>query len=163
MDLTQEVKERVLGEGMDAVGLALADRMKDAPEGRRPTDILPSANSVIVAAIHVLDSVYDLPYTRYEYTNLFFVLKEGNPPAPYSTVILAQDAGAVTINYGIFINAIVSFLIVAFALFLVIRSMNRLQREEEAPPAEPTSKECPYCKTEIPIGATRCPHCTSEL
>ena len=74
MDLGQEVKERVLGEGMDAVGLALADRMKDAPEGRRPTDILPSANSVIVAAIHVLDSVYDLPYTRYEYTNLFFVL-----------------------------------------------------------------------------------------
>lgn len=98
-----------------------------------------------------------------DFANLFFVLKEGNPPAPYSTVTLAQDAGAVTINYGIFINAIVSFLIVAFALFLVIRTMNRLQREEVAPPAEPTSKECPYCKTEIPIGATRCPHCTSEL
>jgi epoxyqueuosine reductase QueG len=74
MDLTQEVKERVLHEGMDAVGLVSAERLKGAPEGRRPTDILPTANTVIVAAIHVLDSVYDLPYTRYEYTNLFFVL-----------------------------------------------------------------------------------------
>jgi large conductance mechanosensitive channel len=98
-----------------------------------------------------------------DFSNLFVVLKEGSPPAPYTTVTLAQEAGAVTINYGIFINAIISFLIVAFALFLVIRSMNRLQREEEATPAEPTSKECPYCKTGIPIGATRCPHCTSEL
>ena len=74
MDLTREVKERVLREEMDAVGLASVERLKGAPEGRRPTDILPTANSVIVAAVHVLDSVYDLPYTRYEYTNLFFVL-----------------------------------------------------------------------------------------
>ena len=74
MDLTREVKERVLREEMDAVGLASVERLKGAPEGRRPTDILPTANSIIVAAVHVLDSVYDLPYTRYEYTNLFFVL-----------------------------------------------------------------------------------------
>jgi len=74
MDLTQEVKQRVLNEEMDLVGITPAKRLKDAPEGRRPTDILPTATSIIVAAVHVLDSVYDLPYTRYEYTNQFFIL-----------------------------------------------------------------------------------------
>jgi epoxyqueuosine reductase len=74
MDLTREVKQRVLNEEMDQVGITSADSLKDAPEGRRPTDILPTASSVIVAAVHVLDSVYDLPYTRYEYTNQFFIL-----------------------------------------------------------------------------------------
>ena len=68
-----------------------------------------------------------------------------------------------TINYGMFINAIVSFLIVAFVVFLLIRSINRLKREEEAPPAEPTTKECPFCLSTIPIRATRCAFCTSEL
>jgi epoxyqueuosine reductase QueG len=74
MDVTREVKKRVLAEGMDQVGITSADSLKDAPEGRRPTDVLPTANCVIVATVHVLDSVYDLPYTRYEYTNQFFVL-----------------------------------------------------------------------------------------
>ncbi len=74
MDLTREVKKRVLDEGIDLVGITPVDRLKDAPEGRRPTDILPTANCVIASAIHVLDSVYDLPHTRYEYTNQFFVL-----------------------------------------------------------------------------------------
>jgi large conductance mechanosensitive channel len=82
---------------------------------------------------------------------------------PYDTLVLAQDAGAVTINYGLFINAVVSFVIIAFAIFLLIRAINRMQRTEEAPPAEPTTKNCSYCFTEIPIEATRCPHCTSEL
>ena len=75
----------------------------------------------------------------------------------------AQAAGAVTINYGVFINTVISFLIVAFVIFLLIRNVNRMRREEEAPPAEPTEKDCPYCLTKIPIKATRCPHCTSEL
>jgi epoxyqueuosine reductase QueG len=74
MDLTQEVKARVLQEDIDLVGITPVDRLKAAPVGRRPTDILPTANSVIAAAVHVLDSVYDLPYTRYEYTNQFFIL-----------------------------------------------------------------------------------------
>lgn len=70
----------------------------------------------------------------------------------------------VTINYGKFLNAVVSFLIVAFALFLVIRAMNRLKRKAEPPPpAAPTTKDCPFCATAIPIKAVRCPHCTSEL
>jgi len=95
--------------------------------------------------------------------NLFMLLKAGSPAAPYASLADAQAAGAVTINYGVFMNAIVSFLIVAFVMFLLIRSINRMKREEEAPPAEPTTKECPYCLSTIPIEATRCAHCTSEL
>jgi large conductance mechanosensitive channel len=91
------------------------------------------------------------------------LLKAGSPAAPYASLADAQAAGAVTINYGVFINAVVSFLIVALVMFLLIRSINRLKREEEAPPAEPTTKECPYCLSTIPIKATRCAHCTSEL
>jgi len=71
---------------------------------------------------------------------------------------------AVTLNYGIFINAVLDFIIVAFAIFMVIKQMNRFKRKEEPPPlAEPITKECPKCFTEIPIKATRCPNCTSEL
>jgi large conductance mechanosensitive channel len=98
-----------------------------------------------------------------DFSNLFILLKAGSPAAPYASLADAQAAGAVTINYGVFINAVVSFLIVAFVIFLLIRSINRLRWEEEAPPAEPTTKECPFCLSTIPIKATRCAHCTSEL
>lgn len=98
-----------------------------------------------------------------DFVNLFVLLKEGSPPKPYASLADAQVAGAVTINYGVFINAVISFLIVAFVMFLIIRSMNRMKRKEEAPPAEPTTKECPYCLSVIPIKASRCAHCTAEL
>jgi large conductance mechanosensitive channel len=98
-----------------------------------------------------------------DFTNYFAVLKAGSPAGPYETIAAAQEAGAVTINYGVFINAIITFLIIAFAMFLVIRGINRLEKKEEAPPEEPTTKECPHCATTIPIKAARCPHCTSEL
>ena len=98
-----------------------------------------------------------------DFANLFILLKAGSPAAPYASLADAQAAGAVTINYGMFINAVISFLIVAFVIFLLIRSINRLRQEEEAPPAEPTTKECPYCLSTIPIKATRCAFCTSEL
>jgi large conductance mechanosensitive channel len=98
-----------------------------------------------------------------DFTNLFLVIKQGTVAGPFATLAEAQKAGAVTINYGMFINTIISFLIVAFAVFLVIRNLNKLKREEEAPPEEPTTKECPYCLLEIPINATRCGHCTSEV
>ena len=98
-----------------------------------------------------------------DFANLFALLKAGSPPGPYASLADAQAAGAVTINYGVFINNIISFLIVALVMFLLIRSMNRMTKEEEAPPAEPTTKECPYCLSTIPIEATRCAHCTSEL
>lgn len=98
-----------------------------------------------------------------DFTNLFLVLSEGTPPGPYTTLDSAQAAGAVTVNYGIFINAIVSFLIVAFAIFLLIRSINKLQpKKAEVPPA-PATKACPFCMTDIHLEASRCPNCTSQL
>ncbi len=82
----------------------------------------------------------------------------------YTTLAAAQKAGAPTLNYGIFINSIIDFIIVAFAIFIVVRQINRLKKTEEAAPAAaPSTKVCPFCKTEIPIAASRCPHCTSEL
>jgi len=98
-----------------------------------------------------------------DFANLFILLKAGSPAAPYASLADAKAAGAVTINYGVFINAIISFLIVAFVMFLLIRNMNRMKQEEEAPPAEPTTKECPYCLSTVPIKASRCAYCTSEL
>lgn len=100
-----------------------------------------------------------------DFSNLFVVLKEGATVAgPYISVEAAKKAGAVTMNYGLFINAIISFMIVAFAVFMLIRSMNRLRKEEgPAPVSEPISKDCPCCCSAIPIKATRCPYCTSDL
>ena len=98
-----------------------------------------------------------------DFSNLFIVLKEGATTGPYPSIADAQKAGAVTINYGLFVNTIISFLIVAFAVFLLVRSMSKLKRQEEAPPPAPATKECSYCFSTISIKATRCPHCTSEL
>jgi large conductance mechanosensitive channel len=98
-----------------------------------------------------------------DFSNLFAVIREGSMAGPFSTLADAQKAGAVTINYGLFINTIISFLIIAFAIFMVVKGMNNLKKQEEAPPAEPTAKDCSHCFTSIPIKATRCPHCTSEL
>jgi large conductance mechanosensitive channel len=98
-----------------------------------------------------------------DFSNLFILLKAGNPAPPYATLADAQAASAVTINYGVFINAIIAFLIVAFVMFMLIRSINRLMAHKEAPAAEPTTKECRYCRSTIPLQATRCPHCTSQL
>ena len=98
-----------------------------------------------------------------DFTNLFFVLKDGDPAGPYAALAAAKDAGAVSLNYGVFINNIVSFIIVAFALFMVIRGMNKLKQKEKDEPAEATTKECTYCFSTIAIKATRCPNCTSEV
>ena len=94
-----------------------------------------------------------------DFTNLFISL-DGQQ---YASLAAAQEAGAATINYGLFISTVIDFLIIAFAIFLLVRQVNRLRAEPEEAPAEPTSKDCPYCATEIPIQATRCPNCTSEL
>ena len=97
------------------------------------------------------------------FSDLFVVLKEGTTPGPFATLAAAKDAGAVTLNYGLLVNTIVNFLIVAFAIFFVVRGINRLKAQEEAPPEEPTTKECPLCLSTVPIKATRCGHCTSDL
>ena len=98
-----------------------------------------------------------------DFANLFAVITEGTPAGPYAALADAQAAGAVTVNYGVFVNTIISFLIIALAVFFVIKAINAMQRKEEEAPAEPTTKDCDFCYTEIPIMAIRCPHCTSEL
>lgn len=98
-----------------------------------------------------------------DFSNMFAVLKAGSTAGPYASLADAQAAGAVSLNYGTFINTVISFIIVAFAVFLVIRSINKLKREKEEPAAEPTTNNCPYCQSAIPVKATRCPFCTSEL
>ena len=95
-----------------------------------------------------------------DFSNLFVVLKEGAAAAPYASLAEAQKAGVVTINYGKFLNAVVSFVIVAFAVFMLIRAINQLKRKEQA---APTTKECPQCFSTIPIKAKRCPNCTSQI
>lgn len=97
-----------------------------------------------------------------DFTDLFITLKEGVQAGPYPTLAAAQEAGAVTIGYGIFFNAVLSFVIVAFAVFLLIRAINKLQAEEDEAPAKTITKECGFCWSEISIKATRCPNCTSE-
>jgi large conductance mechanosensitive channel len=97
-----------------------------------------------------------------DFSNIFFLLKAGpKAPPPYATLREAQAAGAVTLNFGLFVNAVVAFLIVAFAVFLIVRAANRLRPEEAS--AAPAMRDCPYCKTAIPVAATRCPHCTSAV
>ena len=99
-----------------------------------------------------------------DFKNIFMLLKEGHPAGPYRTVEAAKTAGAVTLNYGQFLNTVWTFLIVAFAVFLIVRMINRLRRHDEgAAPAEPTTKNCPYCLIALPIKATRCSGCTSQL
>jgi large conductance mechanosensitive channel len=95
-----------------------------------------------------------------DFSNLFLIVKHGTNPGPFLKLADAKAAGAVTINYGLFINSIISFLIVAFAVFMVVRAINRMHRGEETPP---TTKVCPECASVIPIKARRCPHCTSQI
>ena len=100
-----------------------------------------------------------------DFSNLFVILKDGAATAgTYATIAEAQAAGAVTLNYGQFINTIISFLIIAFAIFILIKNINKAKKEEPvAAPAEPTTKECQFCFSEIPIKATKCGNCTSNI
>lgn len=88
----------------------------------------------------------------------FFISLDGTK---YTTLKQAQEAGAATLNYGLFLNAIIEFLIISFSIFIVIRQINKFKKEEA--PAPVTTKKCEFCYTEIPLKATRCPHCTSIL
>ena len=94
-----------------------------------------------------------------DFTNLFVSLNGQH----YASLAQAKAAGAPTLNYGLFLNSLVSFLLVAFAVFLVVRAVNRMRRGEEKPAVAPVVKECPYCLSSIPVKATRCPQCTSDL
>lgn len=94
-----------------------------------------------------------------DFSNLFISLSSEH----YATIAAAKAAGVATINYGIFLNTFIDFLIVAFAVFILVKQVNRFKKQPEAAPAVPVSKECSFCASEIPIKATRCPHCTSQL
>ncbi len=96
---------------------------------------------------------------KVDFSNLFISL-DGTS---YPSLDTAKAAGAATINYGLFINNIINFLIVAFAVFLLVRAINRMNRKPEKAETTPATKECPYCISNIPIKATRCPNCTSQL
>jgi large conductance mechanosensitive channel len=98
-----------------------------------------------------------------DFGDFFTVLKTGVPAGPYATLADARTAGAVTLNYGVFGQTVISFLVVAAAVFVLVRSLNRMRREGAEPPPPPTVKECPFCATQIPIKAVRCPQCTSQL
>lgn len=96
---------------------------------------------------------------KVDFTNLYVVLRQGTTAKPYASLAAAKQAGAVTFNYGVFITTLINFLIIGFALFLVVKGVNALRAKEEAPPAAPATKECPECLSVIPIKATRCAHC----
>jgi large conductance mechanosensitive channel len=96
---------------------------------------------------------------RVDFSNLFINLSGGSFPS----MAAAKAAGAATINYGLFLNTVIDFLIVAFVIFLLIRQINRFKRQPAAAQVTPTTKDCQYCLSTIPLKATRCPHCTSEL
>ncbi len=96
---------------------------------------------------------------KVDFTNLFFSLTGRH----FDTLAAAKAAGAPTVNYGLFVNNVLNFVIVAFAIFLLVRQVNRFKRQQEAPAATPTTRECPYCLSPIPVKAARCAHCTADL
>jgi len=96
---------------------------------------------------------------KVDFSNLFVNLSGKS----FETIAAAKAAGAPTLNYGVFMNVCINFLIVAFAVFLLVRGMNRMKREEKAPPAAPTTKPCPQCLMDVPLAAKKCGHCTSLL
>jgi len=97
---------------------------------------------------------------KVDFSNLYLLLQEGKVAGPYASLADAKKAGAITINFGLFFNVMISFLIISLAVFLLIKALNRLRRNKEA---AATTKDCPYCKSKIDLGATRCAFCTSEL
>jgi large conductance mechanosensitive channel len=148
--------------------------LKDFKEFAMRGNVVDMAVGIIIGAafgtiINSLVSDVIMPpigllFGNIDFSNLFIVLRQGAKEAgPYGSLAAAKAAGAVSINYGFFINTVISFVIVAFAVFLLIRGVNKMKRQAETPPAVPTTKECPYCLSTIPIKATRCGHCTSEL
>jgi large conductance mechanosensitive channel len=121
--------------------------------------IIGAAFGKIVGSLvnDVLMPIIGLLLGRVDFSNLFVTLGQG----AFATVADAKKAGVATLNYGIFLNTIIEFLIVAFAIFIVIKQVNRLKRPE--PVAAPATKDCPFCATAIPIAAKKCPNCTSQL
>ena len=133
--------------------------------------IIGAAFSPIVSSLvnDVIMPPIGLALGKVDFRNLFVVIKQGLTPGPYASLDTAKAAGAISINYGLFVNTIITFLIIAAVVFFfVVRPIGKMREREAAklpaaPPAAPTTKECPYCYSKINIAATRCPNCTSQL
>ena len=114
-------------------------------------------NDILMPPLGLLTSDID-------FSNAFLVLSGGTPAGPYDSLAMAEEAGAVVLRYGTFLNSLISFALVAFAVFLLVRYVNRLRDPKQTPePVSPTVKKCAFCYSDIAIQATRCPHCTSRL
>lgn len=127
--------------------------------------IIGAAFGVIVSSLvdDVIMPPIGLLLGNVDFSNLFFVIKDGTPAGPYATLAAAKSSGAVSVNYGVFMTKLVSFLITSFAIFMLVKVVNNLHKKEDAAPAAPTTKTCPLCLMEIPIKATKCGHCTSAV
>ena len=127
--------------------------------------IIGGAFTLIVQRLvaDIMNPIIGLLVGGIDFSNIFIVLREGAVAGPYLTLDAAQQAGAVTLNIGLFLNAVISFAIVAFVVFMLVRTINRLKREEMDEPKSPVEKSCPYCFMTVPIKASRCGHCTSTL
>ncbi len=130
--------------------------------------IIGAAFGTIVSSLvkDVIMPPIGLAMGKIDFGNLHAILKQGVPVGPYDSLAAAQTAGAVTLNYGSFINTIITFLIIAFVVFFfIVRPIAQMSARQKAaqPAAAPTTKECPFCKTSINLNATRCPNCTSQL
>ena len=126
--------------------------------------VIGAAFGVIVKSLvdDVIMPPIGLALGHVDFVNLFLLLAAGpKAPPPYASLAEAKAAGAVTVNYGLFIKNLLAFLIVALAVFLVVRAINRMYRKPA--PAAPNTKACAFCATAIPLAATRCPNCTSQL
>ena len=143
--------------------------LKEFKEFAMRGNVLDMATGIIIGAAFgkivstfvsdVLMPPIGLLLGKVDFSNRFFNLSD----KPVTTLAEAKAAGAATINYGLFLNTLIDFLIVGFAIFLLIRQVNRLKRQPPPAPAAPTTKDCPYCFSNIAIKAVRCPHCTSGL
>ena len=117
-------------------------------------------NSLVSSLVNdVIMPILSLFTGKLDFSNWFIALDGKH----YDTLALAQEAGVATVNFGTFISGVLNFIIMAFVVFLIVKGMNSLKKEETPAPAAPTTKKCPHCMSEIDIKATRCPHCTSEL
>jgi large conductance mechanosensitive channel len=122
--------------------------------------VMGAAFTAIVTSLvnDLIMPILGLVLSGADFSNKFIAMDGGD----YATLVEAQEAGAATLAYGNFINAIISFLIIAFILFLIVKGLNSMRKAEEAE-EEVTTKECPHCLSQVPLAATRCPQCTSQL
>lgn len=117
-------------------------------------------NSIVSSLVNdIIMPILSLFTGKLDFAN-WFVALDGNT---YTTLAEAQEAGAATLNYGNFISGVLNFLIMAFVVFVTVRSINKLKKEEAVPTKAPATKKCTFCKSDVPLEATRCPHCTSML